>query len=71
MRAEDNLRSVINELFDSGEGAVDSVVIGYNAVLEGNVEVAADENSFAFCVDIINGLFDECGHTFYSFLFTD
>jgi hypothetical protein len=46
MRTEDDLGLVAKGVLDGGEGLADACVIGDDAVLEGDVEVDADEDTF-------------------------
>jgi hypothetical protein len=45
MRAENDLRLVAEGVLDGGEGLADAGVVGDDAVLEGDVEVDADEDA--------------------------
>ena len=55
MGAEDDLCAVVYQLLYGGKSRIDPVLIGDNAVLEGDVEVAAHENSLALCINIVYG----------------
>ena len=50
MRAKDNFCAVVNEIFDGGKCAVDTVFVGDYAVNHRNVEVATNQTLFAFDV---------------------
>ena len=56
MRAKDNPSTVCNQLLDRRKCCYQTVLIRDLAILQRNVEVAADQNSLAFYVDVINGL---------------
>ena len=56
MRAKDNPSAVCNQLLDRRKCCYQTVLIRDLAILQRNVEVAADQNSLAFYVDVINGL---------------
>ena len=61
---KDNLCALIHEVLDGGESTNDSLIGGDNAILHGNVEIAANENFLAsFDFDIFNRLF-VVGHGF-------
>ena len=55
--AEDDLRAVVDEILDGGQGGDDALIAGDLAVLEGNVKVAAAEHALAGYVDVTNGFF--------------
>ena len=58
VRAEDDFRAVLHQIFDGGQRADDTVFIGDRAVFHGHVEVTADENAFAFPIlDVFYGHF--------------
>ena len=57
MRAKNDLCAVLHQIFDGGKRAHDAVFVGDLAVLHRHVEIAPDENAFAFYVDIGNRLF--------------
>jgi len=52
MRAQYHLRAVIYEIRDSGKRAVDTVLIGDNAVHHRNVEIASAQAFFALYVNV-------------------
>ena len=54
MRAEDDLRVVLDEILYRRESADDALVVGDDAVLQRDVEVAADKTSLAGYFDILN-----------------
>ena len=53
--AEDNLCAVVNEILDGLHRADDTLVVGDHAISNGNVEIAAAENSLACNRDIFYG----------------
>ena len=57
--AKDDFAAVRDELFDSGEGSDQTVFVRDLAVFQGDIEVTAYEDFFAFDVDVINSLFVE------------
>ena len=57
--AQDDLAAVGDQLLDGGQGRDDAVVVGDDAVLHGDVEVAADEHALAGVILIVNGLFTQ------------
>ena len=69
MRAEDDLCAVVDKITDSGKGSDNSLVARDNAVFDFYIEIAAYEDSFALDIKIFNGLFVECTHWKYSFVY--
>ena len=57
--AQDDLGAIIDQLFDGRQGRVDAVVVGDDAVLHRNVEVAANQHALAGVIFIVNGLFTQ------------
>src|SRR2546430_1003603 len=55
MRSENEARTLLDSEAQRGEGFADARVIGDDRVLEGNVEVDADEDAFAFEVEVVDG----------------
>ena len=55
VRAKDNLCAVIQKLVDGRKSCNDTGLVGDNAVLERNVEIAANQYSLACCIKIVNG----------------
>ena len=60
VRTEDYLTAVGDKLFDGGEGGNDSVFVGDNARLKGNVKVATNENALTFYVNVVYCFFVKC-----------
>ena len=56
VRAEDHPRVVRQQVLDRRQRADNAVVVGDTAVLHRDVEVAADEHSFARDVDVLHAL---------------
>ena len=56
MRAKDDPSTVCNQLLDCRKCCYQTVLVRDLAILQRNVEVAANQNSLAFYVDVINGL---------------
>ena len=59
MAAQDDLSAVGNQLLDGRQCGVDAVIVGDNAVLHRDVEVAANQYALAGVVLIVNGLFTQ------------
>ncbi len=59
MAAQDDLGAVLDELLDGRQGRVDAVVVGDDAVLHGDVEIAANQYALAGVVLIVDGLFTQ------------
>ena len=53
--AEDDLRAMVDEVLDGGQGGDDALVAGDLAVLQGDVEVAAAQHALAGHIDIADG----------------
>ena len=60
--AEDDCRVVVKQVLDGRQGRNDALVRGDDAVLERDVEIAADEYLFAVYVDVLHRLFVVRGH---------
>src|SRR5699024_3138530 len=54
--AQDDLCAVIDQLLDGGHSRVDAVLVGDDAVLHGDVEIAADKHFLAAVVLVVDGL---------------
>ena len=59
MAAQNDLSAVGNQLLDGRQCGVDAVIVGDNAVLHRDVEVAANQYALAGVVLIVNGLFTQ------------
>ena len=57
VRAKRNFCARIEQIFDSGERAENSVFVGDNPVFHRHVEIATDKHALAFYVHITNCLF--------------
>ena len=57
MAAQNDLRAVIDQLLDGGQSRIDAVLVGDDAVLHGDVEIAADKDLLAAVVLIVDRLF--------------
>ena len=57
MGAENNGCTVINKILNGGECAYDTLSIGDDAVLHGNVEVTASKDLLTLYLDVFDGLF--------------
>ena len=57
MAAQDDLCAVIDQLLDGGQSRIDTVLVGDDAVLHGDVEIAADKDLLAAVVLIVDRLF--------------
>ncbi len=62
MAAQDDPAAVFNQLLDGGQSGNDAVVVGDNAVLHGDVEIAANQYPFALYVDVFYSLFAQRAH---------
>ena len=56
MAAQDDLCAVVDQLLDGGHRRIDAVLIGDDAVLHGDVEVAADKDFLAAVILVVDGL---------------
>ncbi len=58
VRAGNNSSTLLEKILNSGQGCNNALIIGDNAgfLVQGNVEIAAEQNFFAGYVDIFNGL---------------
>ena len=59
MAAQDDLSAVVDQFLDGRQCGVDAVIIGDNAVLHRDVEVAANQYALTGVVLIVNGLFTQ------------
>ncbi len=57
VRAQRNFCARIEQIFDSGERAENSVFVGDNSVFHRHVEIATDKHALAFYVHVTNCLF--------------
>jgi hypothetical protein len=55
VRGENEARTLLDREPQRREGFADARVIGDDRVLEGNVEVDADEDAFAFQIEVVDG----------------
>ena len=62
MAAQNDPATVLDQLFNGGQSGHDAVVIGDDAVLHGDVEIAADQNVSALYLNIFNCLFAKSAH---------
>ena len=59
MAAQDDLRAIVDELLDGGQRRIDAVLVGDDALLHGDVEIAAHQHALAGVVLIVDGLFTQ------------
>src|SRR5699024_2547446 len=57
--AQDDLGAVLDQFLDGRQRRVDAVVVGDDAVLHRDVEIAADKHALAGVILIIDGLFTQ------------
>ena len=62
MAAQNDPATVLDQLFNGGQSGHDAVVIGDDAVLHGDIEIAADQNVSALYLNIFNCLFAKSAH---------
>ena len=53
---QDDLCAIIEQLLDGGQSCVDAVLVGDDAVLHRDVEVAADQNLLAAVILVVDRL---------------
>ena len=67
MRAQDNLRLVVHQILDGLHGFVNTLGVSDVAFgIEGNVKIAADEDSLAGYVDVFDSFFVKIVHVRYT-----
>ena len=66
MRAQDNFCALVQQIFDGGDSFNDTLIGGYDTVLQGDIEIAAYKNSLAGNINIFDSLF-VVGHIYISF----
>ena len=65
--AQDQAAAVFDQFVQGGQSRDDAVVVGDLAVLHGDVEVTANQDSFALDIDVFHSFFVVRGHVCSSF----